>query len=64
MARIDHIVARRMEAGRKPRRYEEVTQVSGYRFVTVKHTAAVHKQGSPWWRKRFAELVERREGRA
>lgn len=53
-----------MESKRKPRRYEQVSQVQGLRFVTVKMTADTHKQGGQWWRARFADLVERRAGRA
>lgn len=55
MARIDHIIARRQEAARKPR----FVWRQGVRV----RTKPQHKQGSPWWRERFADLVERRRSK-
>ncbi len=61
MARIDHVFARRTESKREQRMRTVVTQISGYRFVDRKLTSPQHKQGSAWWRERFADLVERRK---
>ncbi len=60
MSRMDRIIARRMEAARKPRRKEVVTQSNGYRFVNLTTHAPQHKQGDQWWRSRYAELHELR----
>lgn len=60
MSRMDRIIARKMEAPRKARVKEEVTQYAGYRFVTVTTYAPQHKTGSKWWNSRFADLVELR----
>lgn len=60
MSRIDHIFARRTESPRKRRIKTVITQISGLRFVERRLTDPQHKQGSPWWREKFADLVEKR----
>lgn len=60
MSRADRMIARRTEASRKPRRREVITQSGGYRFVNLTTYAAQHKTSHPWWRSRYAEVVELR----
>lgn len=55
------MIARRMEADRPVQHLHVIVDyVNGTRIWGKRKTAAQHKQGCPWWRSRFADLVERR----
>jgi hypothetical protein len=68
MARIDRIIARRIGAARtvsksqKPRRVFDESTPRGTKFRKrlADERLPYHTPGSPWWRERFADLVERR----
>lgn len=68
MARIDRIIARRTGAARivtkqqKPRRvFDDVTpRGTPFRRRLQDERLPYHVPGSPWWRERFADLIERR----
>lgn len=61
MARIDRIITRRTEAPRVVNKRQKLRAVRDritgkVDYVRLPH----HVAGSPWWRSRFADLVERR----
>jgi hypothetical protein len=71
MARIDRIFARASGAPRKVNKRQKLHRVFGLPRGTPFRAAKSkeqdirmphHMPGSPWWRERFAELVDRRSG--
>lgn len=61
MARIDRIIARRQEAKRPKRKGQKLIAVRDRLTGKVDYiNPGRHSTGSPWWRSRFADLIERR----
>ncbi len=63
MSRIDRILARQRGDERPRRVKSRIVQVKGYRVHRITLTEPQHKTGSPWWRDRYADLVERRRAK-
>ena len=61
MSRADHIVSRHREDMRKPRVVYESAGPGRRHAVVGKTTWPRHRQGSSWFRTRYADMVERRE---
>lgn len=56
-----HRIARNQGSARPRRVVSQVQQSKGgFRWLVTTLSKPQHRTGSPWWRDRFADLVERR----